>query len=66
MHSHAKDNPRPAIARPQGIDGLKSIARQPYLLDGRRKANSTKHSWHPSMFALLEHEYAVEQPMQIA
>lgn len=43
------------------IDKEKSIGRQTYLADGRRKENDAEHAWHMAVMTLLLHEYANEE-----
>ena len=47
------------------IDKLKDIFRQTYLINGKRKENSTEHSWHIALMAVLLAEYATEKKLQI-
>lgn len=42
------------------IDKVKSIFRQTYLLDCRRRENDAEHSWHIAVMALILAEYAPE------
>ncbi|BAI62128.1 putative metal-dependent phosphohydrolase [Methanocella paludicola SANAE] len=44
-----------------GIDRLKSVYRQSFLLDGSRSENDVEHSWHIAMMAVLLSEYADER-----
>lgn len=43
------------------IDKLKEIFRQSYLLDSQRRENSSEHSWHVAVLAMLLTEYSNEQ-----
>jgi putative hydrolase of HD superfamily len=47
------------------IDKLKDIFRQTYLINGKRKENSTEHSWHIALMAVLLAEYATEKQLYI-
>jgi putative hydrolases of HD superfamily len=47
------------------IDKLKRITRQTYLTDRSRKENSAEHSWHMALTALLLHEYAAEEGVDL-
>ncbi|MFP4213960.1 MAG: HD domain-containing protein [Desulfohalobiaceae bacterium] len=40
------------------IDSLKEVFRQSYLLNSRRKENSSEHSWHVAIMAMLLAEHA--------
>ncbi|MFP4347351.1 MAG: HD domain-containing protein [Thermodesulfobacteriota bacterium] len=40
------------------IDGLKDVARQSYLLSGKRRENTAEHSWHLAVMASVLAEYA--------
>jgi putative hydrolase of HD superfamily len=42
----------------RGIDKLKSILRQTWLMNGSRRENSAEHSWHLAMMVLLLHGYS--------
>jgi putative hydrolases of HD superfamily len=42
------------------IDGLKSIVRRSYLINGTRRENSAEHSWHLAMLALILVEHSSE------
>lgn len=43
------------------IDKEKTIFRQTYLSDGKRKENDAEHSWHMAMMVMLLSEYANEK-----
>ncbi len=43
------------------IDKLKEIFRQSYLLNSQRRENSSEHSWHLAVIAMLLTEYSNEQ-----
>lgn len=47
------------------IDKVKSIFRQTYLADAKRKENDAEHSWHIALMAFLLQEY-VEEPVDVA
>ena len=47
------------------IDRLKHIFRQSYLLDTSRRENDAEHSWHLAMLAILLHEYAAEDAIDL-
>lgn len=42
------------------IDKVKTIFRQTYLVNGKRKENDAEHSWHIALMAVLLKEYAEE------
>lgn len=42
------------------IDKLKSVGRQNFLADGKRKENDAEHSWHLALCALILREYFPE------
>lgn len=43
------------------VDGLKTIIRQNYLIDGSRKEDDADHSWHLALMCGILHEYANEE-----
>ena len=45
----------------QEVDKLKTIGRQSYLTDGKRKENDAEHSWHLALMAVLLSEYAPKE-----
>lgn len=45
----------------QEVDKLKTIGRQSYLTDGKRKENDAEHSWHLALMAILLSEYAPKE-----
>ncbi|MFW6179494.1 MAG: HD domain-containing protein, partial [Desulfohalobiaceae bacterium] len=55
-----QDNPRlnQQLQFLRQIDSLKEVFRQSYLLNSRRKENSSEHSWHVAIMAMLLAEHA--------
>ena len=45
----------------QEIDQLKDVYRRSYLLDSKRRENSSEHSWHIAVLAMLMAEHSNEQ-----
>lgn len=43
------------------VDKVKSVVRQNYLADGKRRENDAEHSWHMALMAVLLKEYADEE-----
>jgi putative hydrolase of HD superfamily len=43
------------------IDKLKEVFRQSYLLESRRRENSSEHSWHVAVMAMLLAEHAEQK-----
>lgn len=43
------------------IDKLKEVYRRSYLVNSRRRENSSEHSWHVAVIAMLMAEYGNEQ-----
>lgn len=43
------------------IDKLKEVYRRSYLINSRRRENSSEHSWHVAIIAMLMAEYGNEQ-----
>lgn len=44
------------------IDKLKEVYRQSYLLNSKRRENSSEHSWHIAILAMILAEHADEKP----
>lgn len=61
----ASERLRKQIAFVCEVDRLKTVLRQTLLMDGSRQENDAEHSWHISLMAMLFHEYASEQGLDL-
>ena len=47
------------------IDKLKSVYRQSLISDGSREENDAEHSWHLAVMAIVLHEYAKDNNIDL-